>query len=336
MNVLPLRTGDPPSVKANFAGLDAVRAFAALGVVLLHSCVPYLQYPMPGLAWSVRDGKSSFVDFGFWSIELFIMPLFLVLAGFLAWQTLQRRGAWKLVRSRGKRLLPPLIFGIVVILPLDLYCWLLGWVSEGIVAPVKLKSLKFDGGIDRDLWGLSHLWFMQYLFLYVVAVAVAAKAWNRFAILRRFEIGPRTMTAVLLGVGSLALYAHPEVVWGFQHAFLPVPSKWIYSGLFFAQGAMLAAHDGQLSWLKSNATRLVAPAIALSIAAVMMGRWHLADGDQQLAELTLAILTCVGALVVSLAIIGVAVKHIQHVRRGSAIWRPHRFGFISCITRFSV
>ncbi|MGB1817903.1 MAG: acyltransferase family protein, partial [Rubripirellula sp.] len=163
----PASTSPAPEEKNNFAGLDALRCFAALGVVLLHSCVPYLRYPMPGLTWSVMDTPNTAIDFLFWSIELFIMPLFLVLAGFFAWQTLRRRGPSTLIRSRARRLLIPLLFGALVILPLDLYCWVGSWVVEGIVSPVKLKSLKIDHPIGQNLWGLSHLWFLQYLFLYI-------------------------------------------------------------------------------------------------------------------------------------------------------------------------
>ncbi len=315
MNVLPLRTEDPLLPKTNFAGLDALRASAALGVVLLHSCVPYLSHPMPGLAWPVRDTTSPIVDVGFWSIELFIMPLFLLLAGFLAWRTIQRRGPVTLVKSRARRLLAPLLFGIVVILPLDLYSWVLGWVAEGLVPPVKLRSLKFDGGVDRDLWGLSHLWFLQYLFLYVVMVALAASARTRFAVLRRVRPGPLAVTLFVLVTGSATLYLRPEVVWGFQHSFLPVPSKWVYSGLFFVFGAMLAAHDGQFLWLKTNVSRLIAPTIMLSTTAVVLGRWHLAQGDQQLADMTLAALTCSSALLVSITLLGIAVKRIDRVPR---------------------
>lgn len=314
MDVLPLRTADSPPGKTNFAGFDAIRAVAAFGVVLLHSCVPYLQHPMPGLAWPVRDTASPIVDFGFWWIELFIMPLFLVIAGFLAWRTLQRRGVAALVKSRAQRLLTPLLFGILVVLPLDLYCWVLGWVAEGLVAPIKLKSLKFDGVIDRDLWGLSHLWFLQYLFLYVVAVAIAIFARQRFAILKRLRLSLPALTSIVLLAGSLTLYVRPEVVWGFQHAFLPIPSKWFYSGLFFAFGAGLAAHDGQLALLKQHSQRLVVPAISFSFAAVLLGRWQLAsDGSQQLAEITLAGLTCASGLLVTSALIGVAVTRINRV-----------------------
>lgn len=312
MNVLPLPIDEQNvSPKASFAGLDTVRAFAALGVVLLHSCAPYLMNPMPGLAWSMRDEPSPVIDFTFWSIEVFIMPVFLLMAGFLAWKTLTRRGPSSLVKSRAKRLLIPLLFAMVVVLPLDLYCWVLGWVTEGLVAPIKLKSLKFDGVIDQDLWGLGHLWFLHYLFFYVASLAIAWKLLSRWNLQDRIRLSLRGATWLLLGLGTCVLYFRPEVVWGFQHAFLPVPSKWFYSGLFFAFGAVLANWDGQLTWLKSQSTRLVGPAIVLAVVTVLLGQWQVSGGDSELANVTLAGLTCGSALLSTLAIVGIAVARIE-------------------------
>jgi peptidoglycan/LPS O-acetylase OafA/YrhL len=315
MDVLPLRSQKGSAPRLNVAGFDAVRAGATFGVVLLHSCVPYLQHPMPGLAWPVRDVASAWVDFGFWTIELFIMPLFLVMSGFLAWRTLQRQGGWNLVRSRAGRLLKPLLFGAVVVLPLDLYAWVLGWVCEGSVAAVKLRSLKFDGQMDRDLWGLSHLWYLQYLFLYVACLAGAVFVSHRWRIAKRVAIGPRLVTALVLCIGTLVLSWRPEVVWGFQHSFAPVPSKWLYSGLFFAFGAMLAAHDEHLEWLMANVHRLLVPTALFGLSAVLLGRWHLSggEGEQVLARITLALLTCVAAAMLSLSILGSVCRRVDRV-----------------------
>ena len=185
MKILPIHAETSTARDQKVAGLDAVRAAAAFGVVLLHCCVPYMRPQVPGLVWSVRDTPSWLAGQCFWTIELFIMPLFLVLAGCFAWQTLHRSGPGRLVRTRSRRLLIPLLFGVVVILPLDLYAWLLGWVSEGLIPAQKLRSLKFDSGIDRDLWGLSHLWFIQYLFLYVLALAGTFWVWRRAPLLSR-------------------------------------------------------------------------------------------------------------------------------------------------------
>ena len=327
MDVLPIRpvSGTAPAEtgKPNFAGLDALRSLAALGVVLLHSCVPYLRNPMPGLSWSVHDTPHTAIDILFWWIELFIMPLFLVLAGFFAWQTLQRRGPKTLFKNRARRLLIPLLFGVIVILPLDLYCWVGSWVAEGIVAPVKLRSLKFDDGVSQNLWGLSHLWFLQYLFLYVAGLAIFAVVRQRYPSIKRFQPSLKASIGLTLVAATCILCFDPQVVWGFQHSFLPVPAKWLYSGVFFALGLMLAIHDGKLHWLSKHATRMLAPAAISCIAALLLGRWQLHQWEispsrlnqagPEMATVLLATLTASSAILTTLSTIGLAVKSIDRI-----------------------
>ncbi len=320
MNVISLPRPTPPSASAaKFVGLDALRGFAALWVVLFHACIPYLTHPMPGLTWAVRDQSSDVVDFLYWWTELFIMPLFLVMAGFFAWKTLQVRGETELIRSRAARLLKPLLFGIVVVLPIDLYCWVLGWVADGIVPANKLRSLKFDAEQDQNLWGLSHLWFLQYLFLYVVVLALASRLRSRFSILQRIQPGPSSVVSLIVLAGTLTLTLCPEVVWGFQHDFAPVPSKWIYSGLGFALGVSLAAFDSELMWVKSQSMRFVAPAAICSAAAVLLGQWHLSSPQDQQAQIALAALTCVGSILMTLSIISLAASKIA----SAATWTSY-------------
>ena len=326
MDIIPIgstnaaQKTDLPS-KKTFAGFDALRACAALAVVLLHACVPYLQNPMPGLIWSVRDTPSRAVDFVFWGIEVTVMPVFLILAGFLAWQTLQHRGPGQLTRSRAKRLLIPLLFGMLVVLPLDLYMWAISWVGEGHVAPVKLKSLKFAGVYGENAWGLSHLWFLLYLFLYVVVLGVVASTIRRIpqSYLTNKFAKIKTLTLLLFVIGVAVLTFRPEVVWGFQHDFAPVPSKWIYSGTFFAGGLILAYYDRRLIRSQFFAQRMIVPAACLLIATValgrwQLGRWQLATQDPSLASsFGLAVATTASAWLVTLCLIGVATKRIQQV-----------------------
>jgi glucan biosynthesis protein C len=325
MDVLPLpvETRSPARLPESpkLLGLDWLRGVAALGVVMLHACVPYLRDPMPGLAWPVQDSSSDLVNLGFWWIELFIMPLFLGLAGFLAYGTLQRRGSRGLIQHRARRLLLPLLFGTVVVLPIELHLWVLGWVNEGIVEPVKLRSFKFDGQVDQDLWGLSHLWFLQYMFLYLCVLAGVAAVSERFkhrSLRTRFGrtrrwVGLRGAIGLLVAIGTLVLVCCPEVVWGFQHSFWPVPSKWIYSGVFFAMGVVLAVSDPQMRWLSQVASRLWPSAVCVSLAALLMGRWHLRGGENQLAEIVLAGLTCLAATLLIGAMTGSAVAHVSRL-----------------------
>tara|TARA_R110002073_G_scaffold60209_23_gene151316 strand:- start:10807 stop:12135 length:1329 start_codon:yes stop_codon:yes gene_type:complete len=300
------------AAKRKMLGFDAVRGVAALAVVLLHACVPYLQNPMPGLAWSVRDSASRSVDWLFWGIEVFIMPLFLVLAGYFAWQTLSCRGIGPLVRSRAKRLLVPLAFAVCVVLPMDLYTWVLGWVVEGIVEPVKLKSLKFDGAVDRDLWGLSHLWFLQYVFLYVVVAAVVARSDTLRNLTTKIAERLPLAVTLLAAAGVVTLMVAPEVVWGFQHAFLPVASKWVYSGTFFAAGMLVSKVDPRLAFFETRIKPLAIASVMLLVTAVSLGRWNLQYGESALAQSGLAVVTVLAAYAVTFLTIAVSRK-INHL-----------------------
>ena len=307
-----VRTADPcenPDLSirgAMLPGLDGLRGIAALGVVLLHSCVPYMQPAVPGLAWSVNDRPHWLASQCFWLIELFVMPVFLVLAGYFAWRSLTRSGVAELIRSRARRLLVPLGFGAVVVLPADLYIWLTGWVADSKIPLRKMQSLKFSDGIDQDLWGLSHLWFLQYLFLYILVLGSVYWGLQRSSFLRRMLHSSRFCFASLFSAAWLTLIFAPEVVWGFQHSFYPVASKWIYSGAFFALGIWVAYFDSEMQWLTTTRFRHASFAVALSLPAMLLGQWHLRGGDQQVASLLLAVTTTASATLITLASMGYA------------------------------
>ncbi|KAA5545283.1 acyltransferase [Roseiconus nitratireducens] len=317
----PHRKVDPGAkgtAASALAGLVGLRAAAALAVVLLHACVPYLRHPMPGLVWPVRDAGGEWVDCAFWTIEVFIMPLFLAIAGFLLWRSARRSTPWQLVRSRAQRLLVPLAFGMLVVLPADLYIWAIGLVAEGAMPAVKLKSLKFDAPISDQIWGLSHLWFLLYVFLYVAVIASVLWIGRRIEIGQRFRnvLSGSSAVVAIVAVAIMALVIAPEVVWGFQHAFLPVPSKWIYSGAFFVGGWLLAARDPELRWTSMTCWRTGGVGVITLFASVGLGRWYLQRAEEQLPVDTatvfvLAVLTTLAAGATTLALIGGSTRYFR-------------------------
>jgi peptidoglycan/LPS O-acetylase OafA/YrhL len=340
MNVArpPVCHPTPQQWPAMIAGVELVRAAAALAVVTLHAGVPYLQHPMPGLIWPVRDSPSLVVDALFWGIEVVIMPVFLAVAGFLLCRSAQRLSPWQLVLSRARRLLVPLLFGVFVVLPIDLYIWTLGLVAEGVVPLVKLKSLKFASPVADQIWGLSHLWFLLYVFLYVVCMAGvlhiggAKRVRARCPTARRpqglrigtgraatpWGIAAVVSLALLAAVATLTL--RPEVVWGFQHAFLPVPSKWVYSGLFFLAGFGLASIDPNLAGCARRAPRLLALGGVMLLGAVRLGTWSLLEAERMpedglLSRATLALLTVLAAGTLTAGILGAAAGSLRTAPR---------------------
>lgn len=302
-----------PTSRARIAPLDCLRVVATALVVLLHACVPYATHSMPGLSWPVKDQTSRIVDAVFWGTELFVMPLFLVMAGFFAVGLYRQRGGWGLVRHRFRGLMGPFAFAAVFLLPLSLYAWLTGWLIEGNITPRKMRSLAFDGGLDDDLWGFAHLWFLPYLFLYICLFAAIAtiyrsalKDWlgNNF---------PRTEANELMRRGSLAGFALiaigivccvPEVVFGFQHGFLPYPSKWVYCGTFFFGGVWLGYFDRELHELRRLAPRYLLVGGIAGVTAVLFGTRMLAGADDGATRLLMAVSTVLAAWSITLGMHG--------------------------------
>jgi peptidoglycan/LPS O-acetylase OafA/YrhL len=220
-------------------GLDWLRAVAALAVVALHAGIAYTVQPFPGLAWPVHDPQPSVVvDALTWWIDAWIMPLFFIISGFLAAQLFVRLGPAEFLRHRTRRLVGPLAFACVVILPLDLYVWLLGWVVEERIPLKKLRSLKL-GDAGADLWGIAHLWYLEYLLVFCVGAWGLAWGWRRFAEGRGRLWLPAKRSGVLPALAAcsaIALWCDPQLVIGFRHAWHPLPANVLYYAPCFAAG----------------------------------------------------------------------------------------------------
>jgi peptidoglycan/LPS O-acetylase OafA/YrhL len=277
------------SLAGRHRGLDALRGLASLMVVVVHATMPYLLWPMPLLLWPTRDAHPcAVVDTISWSVQCCVMPTFFVLSGYFSAGLLARLSAAEFFRSRRQRLLVPLIFGIATILPFCFYIWLMGWVADGILPPHKLRTLKLTNELQEHTWGLAHLWYLEYLFVYSAALAAAA-AW-----LRRRPGGwlaalcaKARSASPALAAGGLALSAAGVLWWdlaivvGFQNTVAPVATKLIYFALYFSYGLWLHEHlsaQRPQSGGRWNTLRWLS---AAAVFALLLPRIHL----QQQGEL---------------------------------------------------
>lgn len=304
-DLIPLPPGESATRdRPRYHGLDWLRAAAALLVVALHAGIAYTLTPFPGLAWPTHDrDPSPAVDALTWWIDAFIMPLFLLLGGFVAAQLMDRRGPDEFLRLRAQRLLAPLLFGCAVILPLDLYVWLLGWAADGRIPLKKLRSLKL-GEAGRDLWGVGHLWFLQYLLLFCVA-AWAMHRLSTWWVTRRSAsrsgerhpipagrwtgrcdglVGSFWMPFVLALPGAAALWHAPRIVIGFRHAWYPLPANLVYYAPCFAagwwlfrrvrQGADVTRHGSWHFALSLVCFAALLPLLREHVAEELAGPWR--------------------------------------------------------------
>ena len=237
-------------------GFDAIRASAIMLVVLLHAAVPYLTISMPGLLWPTNDApaQSILIDGLFWWIECFIMAMYFLIAGYFAMQLYRSRGAYGFLVNRFKRLLMPLIAASVIILPVTAFVFTLGWVLDGKYAANKLRSFRFEDSVEKDFFGFSHLWFLEYLVVYCFAFWAIGTLLS----LRKSRVEKQVVSTdnslrwawallISLPVCAAVLWFDSRVVLGFQQSPFPVLTRLVYYAMFFGSGVWLFQHRGWIA-----------------------------------------------------------------------------------------
>ena len=248
-----LKTMEPTGRRVS--GLDRLRTWAALGVVALHVGVPYYLAPFPNLIWSMQDEPGPIVDAVCWTIDTCVMPLFFLMSGYLAWASLRQRGATGFLKQRTLRLLIPFLFACIVILPMDLYAWLFTWAAVGKIPLAKLRTpLKIPLVGESHLWGVGHLWFLEYLYVFSVILWAGAKLDESRGRKTTDEKGaPRVLWIARLfpplGFAALPflLWWQPLILIGFTHSwFLQLPNV-LFFGIWFVIGGCWFSHPPQWS-----------------------------------------------------------------------------------------
>ncbi|WP_437201092.1 acyltransferase family protein [Planctomicrobium sp. SH664] len=247
---LEMPVTNPASKPTNprVAGLDWLRAVAAICVVILHAGIPYLTHPLPGLIWATTSPETSAaVNAVCWGINGFIMPVFFLMTGCLAGQLLRQRGAVDFLKHRLLRIGGPLLFAMVVVLPVDLYAWLLGWVDLDLIPISKLRSLKVRGELGDALWGLSHLWYLAYVLFFSFAACGLTVLRDRYlASSQATQTSPKQSEwswpirlgacLLALAVAAVTLSQEPRIVIGFRNAFFPLAANLFYYSVPFTLG----------------------------------------------------------------------------------------------------
>jgi hypothetical protein len=111
---------------------------------------------------------------------LWTMPLMMLIAGVAIWYSLQRRNPAEFLRERLKRLLVPLLTGLVLLVPPMSYYWLL-FQGESLGSylqfyprfwhirfAISAFPVLFDSSPPETAFTISHLWFLAVLFVYTL------------------------------------------------------------------------------------------------------------------------------------------------------------------------
>lgn len=117
-----MNTPTPPP--ARMADLDALRAVAMLLGIAVHASLSFF----PSM-WMVADRRQDdSIGMLFHALHGFRMPVFFVMSGFFTAMLAQRMGPGGMVKHRRRRVLTPMLLGLVTIIPLT------NWISSVAVS----------------------------------------------------------------------------------------------------------------------------------------------------------------------------------------------------------
>jgi glucan biosynthesis protein C len=230
--------------------MDALRAIAMLLGIVLHVTIAYRL--TPAFPWPADDKVHSiFYDYLYLFLHSFRMQLFFLIAGFFARLLYLKIGLRSFVKHRLRRIVLPLVVGIVTIVPLSMmpffyYRYWLQHPGQGF--------LEIAGRMVPHLFkwnGLIHLWFLYYLVFYNVTMLALIFIDRKLGILkeiidfiyRKVLVFPKMRSILLLIVPvTMALCLFPNLPVEPYTGLFPNIPLYLYYGFFFFLGFTFHRH----------------------------------------------------------------------------------------------
>ncbi|WP_456980845.1 acyltransferase family protein [Luteimonas sp. A478] len=268
--------------------IDTLRVFAFALLIVYHVGMVYVA----DWGYHVKSAhQAEWLQWPMIAVNRWRMPLLFMISGIALGLAMASRGGSRLALSRSWRLLLPLSFGMLAVVPVQAYCEALG---NGAIEPgfggfmVRYLQLQpwQEGGWTGAEYGISwnHLWYLAYVWVYSVALLALAPALDSAA-------GQRLRSW---------LFDRHRALW------VLVPAAWLFAGLWWlmprwpethALAGDWYAHAKYLffftiGWLVAREERfwtgvvaMRGPMLALALAAITVelllraaGR-HLPPGD---------------------------------------------------------
>jgi glucan biosynthesis protein C len=266
--------------------LDWLRVLAMGTIFLFHSSRPFdISAP-----WHVMN---STWDLGFTLFDSFIsgwiMPLFFVISGIAVYSSLARRSASEFARDRLERLIIPFIFGLLFVLPVNVYYDAVfhgnftGGFLSFYLGPYFTRFFPFDVNFSLTYFANSnqgvYLWYLFWLFVFSIVTVHFFKWLVREGNLNKFS----KLQAVCNRRGGILLLAVPVVLVNIAAVppFFVFPSGYggwklpTYLALFIAAYVMASNPQFEESIQKSRVPALLlgilTSLLILGVTAVTVG-----------------------------------------------------------------
>lgn len=329
---MPGSTAPTPAPERLHA-LDALRAFALLLGIVLHATLSFV--PAPRRFWFIQDTQPSMIlAFLFFTIHVFRMTTFFVMAGFFAHMSFHRRGWRGFAKDRLQRIALPLLVGWPIVFAAMVLVVMMaarvpngGPVPGGAPWPPVLPSFP-----------LAHFWFLYVLLeFYLAALLLRAAVCRRDGDGRWHGLLDRTLARLMHSPVAPACLALPialafslDPTWiGWFGIRTPDQSlvtnlqAWIGFGTAFGFGWLLHRQVALLRILETRwlvhslaAIGLVSAAYALTLAPfyVAAGAWSLPLSGETI-RLAGAIAYALAIWTTTFAVIGLSLRFMAGFSR---------------------
>jgi surface polysaccharide O-acyltransferase-like enzyme len=309
----------PRPLEARLVFLDWVRILAFFVLIAYHVGMYYVSWD-----WHVKSPFASSAPEAFMLLSApWRLTLLFFVAGAASRFMLARVSTGAFVRKRSLRLLLPLVFGMLVIVPPQPYLEVVEKLryGDGYSAFLGLYYSAYDGFCREDCLDLptwNHLWFVAYLWVYTLLLALLA----RLLPARAIQALSARMEDLLQGWKLIAL---PAAVLGLLRILLAerfptthgLVDDWYNhaaSFLPFLLGALMAGSSG--FWQQVEARRWNALALALCAWAAIVIWFHAPHEqlDGRLMDVLSPVMRSVWALCTWSAIVaacGCARRHLN-------------------------
>ena len=223
--------------------------------------------------WMLKNPELSGVIDAFNSfLELWQMPLLFLLAGMAAWFSVTSRGMHGFALERVRRLVVPLIVGVVVLVPPQVYLERLarGQTTDSFLA---WYPHAFEGIYPQGNLGWGTLWFLAFLFMYSMLLLPVFNRFRRrgnaIKLERLAEFLTRPGAVFLPVVPLLVLNIWLEPVYGSGD------KDWVYAlyyGLIFVYGFVFAGSGASREAARASFYPALVIAVAATVSILLLER----------------------------------------------------------------
>lgn len=198
-----------------------------------HAALAYT-YSAHADVWIVTDAsKSQWLDFFCYFIQLFRMPVFFLLAGYMG-HFIYQKSPHDYLSSRFKRIALPLMVFSLLLLPILRVLWLAGEIPG--FDWQHIRTTYFDhqsGSHERSPVNFAHLWFLMYLYLFAVIGYLGRNLLARVTWATHKTVAFFFMMSFLAQLCMPGSYLENPFIW------YPRPALAIYYLSFFLTGWLL-------------------------------------------------------------------------------------------------